>query len=645
MIIHHNLMSMLATNQLNINTKKQGSTMEKLSSGLRINRASDDAAGLSISEKMRGQIRGLSKAAENIQNGSSYVQVADGALGEVTDMLQRMRELAVQAANDVNTETDRGNINSEIQQLKKEVNRVFEETQFNDIKVWDTNIENKIQIGTEQKQAVTINSSSQTFKITDTNKGAVAYSGYTINVMGTDPADVSNYGITVSWTGYNGNNYSTSVIGWDKLSTSSVSFNIADYLDVINNPELEGISLVVSYTVTESATINDIAKALNGVNINAIPITSQSISNTKGTSDVSSSVSINYLAQLASGRLMDFYDTSFIEANISGGATSNVITPDYSTDPIDSSSLGFSFNMQNIGTVSANCSNVYYYSNDASDDAEGKWWSYTTIGTYKYKSIISYTPEVSGTGLNSILSCVSRNDGYSLTKDADSNGYIVLNFDLNSDSAYGYGGNSTNNVGTITLAINVSNNDTQEDLLNKIKANFNETSIVDVFAGSVSDGSPSSAYDYSYNASANTSLIDVPIYKAVHDVVIQAGANSNEQIHIVYDSLRTTSLGIGDTNVITRENASGAISEIDSGLAVVSQQRSTFGSYENHLQYAYSNSMNSAENIQASESRIRDLDISDEIVESFKYKILEQVNLAMVSQANMSTQKVLELLK
>ncbi len=644
MIIQHNLMSMFTSNKLKTNTKRQANVMEKLSSGLRINRASDDAAGLSISEKMKGQIRGLSRGAQNIQDGTSYVQVADGALDEVGNILQRMRELTIQAANDTYVKGDRESINIEFQELKKEIDNIFENTEFNNIKIWDTNTDNKVQIGTEQKQAVTMNSSYQSYKITDTNKGAACYSGYKINVIGTNPLDNGNYGITVDWTGYNGTNYSTSVISWDKLSTSNINFNISDYLDVTNNPELEGVSLGISYTVTETATIDDIAKALNGVVISAHPNTTESISNSSSSNDISLSLSTNYLAELASGRLMDVYDTNFIEPNFIS-PTSNVITPDYNASPIDSSGWTLSFNMQNIGTVTANCSNLYYYSNDTSDDVEGKWWKYSTNETNKYKVHISHSPSIDGTGLNSVLSCLSREDGYSITKDANANGNIVLNFNLTSDSPFEYGGNSSNNVGSMTVTISVGDDDTEADLLNKIKASFNENSEVDIFAGSKNDGSPYNSYVYSNYANAKTSIIDIPIYKAVHDVAIQAGANSYQQIHIVYDSLRTLNLGIADTNVITGENTSKAIGDIDNALVVVTNQRTLFGSYENRLQHAYSNNMNAAEKLQNSESKLRDLDISDAIVQLSKYNILEQTSLILSSQANISKQRVLELLK
>ena len=132
MVVQHNLQAMNANRMLNITTGSQSKSAEKLSSGYRINRAADDAAGLSISEKMRKQIRGLDQASTNAEDGVSAVQTAEGALTEVHSMLQRMNELAVQASNGPNSKTDRDAIQSEIEQLTTEIDRVAETTKFNE---------------------------------------------------------------------------------------------------------------------------------------------------------------------------------------------------------------------------------------------------------------------------------------------------------------------------------------------------------------------------------------------------------------------------------------------------------------------------------------------------------------------------------
>ena len=131
MIINHNMAAMNTHRQLGSNNAAAASNIEKLSSGLKINKAGDDAAGLAISEKMRGQIRGLDMAAKNSQDGISLIQTAEGSLNETHDILQRMRELAVQAGNDTNTDTDRGEIQKELNSLTSEINRIGNTTEFN----------------------------------------------------------------------------------------------------------------------------------------------------------------------------------------------------------------------------------------------------------------------------------------------------------------------------------------------------------------------------------------------------------------------------------------------------------------------------------------------------------------------------------
>lgn len=139
MIINHNMNALNAHRNMNVNNNNAGKSMEKLSSGLRINRAGDDAAGLAISEKMRGQIRGLEQSSRNAADGISMIQTAEGALNETTNILQRMRELAVQAGNDTNTTSDREEIQKEIDALTEEIDRIANNTEFNTQKLLNGN--------------------------------------------------------------------------------------------------------------------------------------------------------------------------------------------------------------------------------------------------------------------------------------------------------------------------------------------------------------------------------------------------------------------------------------------------------------------------------------------------------------------------
>lgn len=157
MVVQHNLTAMNANRQLGVTSGAQAKSAEKLSSGYKINRAGDDAAGLKISEKMRSQIRGLNKASDNAQDGISLIQTAEGALNESHSILQRMNELAVQGANDTNQSIDRDAINQELDALTEELNRISETTQFNKQNLLDGNFKDKnLQVGANAKQKIAI---------------------------------------------------------------------------------------------------------------------------------------------------------------------------------------------------------------------------------------------------------------------------------------------------------------------------------------------------------------------------------------------------------------------------------------------------------------------------------------------------------
>jgi len=169
MIINHNLNAMNAHRNMGINTGNSAKAMEKLSSGLRINRAGDDAAGLSISEKMRGQIRGLNQASRNSQDGISLIQTAEGALNEAHSITQRMRELAVQASNDTNVSVDRTAIGQEVKQLGLELERIKDNTQFNEQNLLNGTAGSsgkvQIQVGANTTQAMELDLTTKGIKL------------------------------------------------------------------------------------------------------------------------------------------------------------------------------------------------------------------------------------------------------------------------------------------------------------------------------------------------------------------------------------------------------------------------------------------------------------------------------------------------
>jgi flagellin len=188
MIINHNLNAMNAHRQMGINIGQTGKATEKLSSGLRINRAGDDAAGLAISEKMRAQVRGLNQASRNAQDGISLIQTAEGALTESHSILQRMRELAVQSANDTNVAVDRSEIQKEIDQLSQELTRISDTTEFNTQKLLEGSFEGKFHIGANAGQDITLKIENMGAE----KLGVAGIIGDKVDVEGVDGVGVKN---------------------------------------------------------------------------------------------------------------------------------------------------------------------------------------------------------------------------------------------------------------------------------------------------------------------------------------------------------------------------------------------------------------------------------------------------------------------
>ena len=185
MRINNNMMAANSHRSLGINAAGMGKSTEKLSSGLRINRAGDDAAGLAISEKMRGQIRGLNMASKNAQDGISLIQTAEGALDEVHAMLQRMRELAVQASNDTNVDVDRTALDNEVQQLIEEIDAITTRSEFNTKKLLDGSFsDQRFHIGANIGQGITVGIS------------AMNSTGLSINGLGITTQALANAAIT-----------------------------------------------------------------------------------------------------------------------------------------------------------------------------------------------------------------------------------------------------------------------------------------------------------------------------------------------------------------------------------------------------------------------------------------------------------------
>lgn len=410
MRINHNISAMNTHRMMGVNQGETSKSLEKLSSGLRINRAGDDAAGLAISEKMRGQIRGLGQASRNSQDGISLIQTAEGALNETQSILQRVRELAVQSGNDTNTAQDRTNIQSEVGQLGQEIDRIATTTEFN------------------------------TKKLLNGTMGAA------VN------ASVANVNTNTS------------------LAAATITTTVLSTLADANNNSL---GIISGDTVTVSYSINGNFKT--------------------ATQTVTAVTVISSLAPAAA----DF--------SISAGAAAGSLA-------VTASTAGFA------GAV---------------------------------------------TGLTITV------------KDA------------------------TGNVKTAAT---------------NALSGFSQTTQA---ANAQTDGS----------------------------ATFQIGANANQTLRLSISQMDSSALGVANLQVGTQSQASSAVKAVDTALQLVSSQRANLGAIQNRLEHTISNLDTSNENLQASESRIRDVDMAKEMMQFTKSNILTQASQAMLAQANQQPQGVLSLLR
>lgn len=675
MIINHNILAMNANRQLNKTSSASRKTTEKLSSGYRINRAADDAAGLSISEKMRAQIRGLDRGAANLQDGINYVQVADGALNEVHSILHRINQLSVQSANGTNTDTDRFALNEEVEELKKELDHIFTSTTFNDIQVWsEDSITNAPFVsGTTEVQALKITTPSmQKIIINNDNYDKIASGSYKILA--------DQQGVALTWTDFAGQNHTTSSISWTDLEANNYSFQIADYFDPADTSLLDGngdpvLDFKISFSVAEKATVDHMITALNNTTMSCspnAPYTSrfEDASNSNvSTPGVSSGVTLNYSAFYASRANADSskgetgYDfeqsiDSFVEplpvtAN-GGNMESGPSITDVTTASNSSDTWTFKFYMEGIGEITATSNKVKYHSNDTSADTKDLWWYYHTYSDgRKTKLTKSITSDQKGDGtLGSVMDCLtgdraSGTPGLLYSEGlSDSGGRITLSFSLTPTNSYSYGdGKTSNSIGSLNLYIDVTKSDTEQTVLDKINNALNDSTILDFYATNNGSGS----YANVHSSSAKKSMAPQDVYSNAFtygnvDIVIHNGPNENQTIPITYKCLRVGALGLENTNLLTAESSNDAIGAVYDALAIVNEQRSLFGAYQNRMEYSLAVNKNTSENTSAAESRIRDLDMADAIVEHSRESILMQSAQAMLAQANKDPQGVLNLL-
>lgn len=521
MRINNNIMALNTHRQLSINNSNTQKSLEKLSSGYRINRAGDDAAGLAISEKMRAQIRGLNMASKNAQDGISLIQTAEGALTETHAILQRMRELATQSANDTNIEVDRGEIQKEVDQLASEITRIANNTEFNTQKLLNGGIQDiKFHIGANEGQNISL--------------GINAMDAYSLGVA----ADNAVKEATIE---------------------ADSSIDSVTFANTTGSKVVDGAEITFAYSAEEakaavleggdvSSIFNTNLSGLDKITLNGQEVTLTNVSNLDGSS---TSFDIDALVTALQSDIDAVYNGSAYDGvTFTVGNNGNALT-------ITSSNTGASAQV----AIDANAaSETLGLTADDSTDI-------TVAGTDAAKVIT-----------------VSDDNGYS--KD----------FDIPSETAATFTTGSDEDFGGIT--INLADGKT---LANLIAANDKLTIAV---TGDVAQAA-------------------------------EIGANGEVIIEAVAPK------GI---DVSSQVAADKAITVINNAIEKVSTERSKLGAMQNRLEHTIKNLDTSAENLQAAESRIRDVDMAKEMMEFTKQNILQQAATAMLAQANMAPQTVLKLL-
>ena len=280
MVVQHNISAMNANRMLNISTSAQAKSTEKLSSGYRINRAADDAAGLSISEKMRSQIRGLNKASDNAQDGISLIQTAEGALNESHSILQRMRELSVQASNGTETDDDREAVQNEIEQLQEELTRISETTEFNTMKLLDGSLAGPKGVSTSGN--TTIGAQVANLKAA---KGTVAGAdASTLAVWDKEIINIDGADIEVNWATLSEEDKSALKIDWTNNTSDTAARKAAEIMEKKINEAIDESGLGVEHISIKATDAKNFSITSGSVGVDSKITTDFANSNSGATS-------------------------------------------------------------------------------------------------------------------------------------------------------------------------------------------------------------------------------------------------------------------------------------------------------------------------------------------------------------------------
>lgn len=602
MIINHNMASLNTYRQLSTNNSNSARSLEKLSSGLRINKAGDDAAGLALSEKMRGQIRGLDQAARNSQDGISMIQTAEGSLSETHSILQRMRELAVQGSNDTLTDDDRAEIQKEASQLVEEIDKIGNTTEFNTKKLLNGSVGQSL-------------ASNNTYDLANGDYNAVKA------VSATTDTETGAYNAAFTTVATKGTQASTGAFAsgslaagqWMKINDVQIDLSAADTKSTI----IGKINALSDQTgVTASVGANGGVSFTNtdyGNTTMKLQGSAAAVATALGNSQVSAAGTTTAVGVDA-------------VATIQGAAATTLSGNRVTLNANGVEANGLTVELQGYDTAAKMTATALNSEAAVVTLLTGANETLTINGTLIFDQAGGSAIASTRAALINAVNSQSGNTG--VTAALDTNGAIEFSSVAKGDAA----------AMTITMT---------NTLDNQFKTG---TTTVALAAGVANLGSDGLANNDSATITVNSN----------NTLSLHVGANADQTMAVDISDMRASAIGTSVANessldsisdlksksaLTSKQGSEDAIKILDEAIKNVSAERSKLGAFTNRLEHTITNLGTSSENLTAAESRVRDVDMAKEMMQFQKNNILSQAAQAMLAQANQAPQGVLQLLR
>ena len=663
MVVQHNLRAMNSNRMLGITQSVQTKSAEKLASGYKINRAADDAAGLAISEKMRKQIRGLSQASLNAEDGISSVQTAEGALTEVHDMLQRMNELANKAANGTQSEDDRQYIQDEISQLTTEIDRVAETTKFNEIYLLKgkDNTTGSDLTGNLETMNVGVHDAGLAGVLEKNNDGTYKFTSKSLNDGDTVAIGGKEY--TIGSTGKG------SVLDPDTLNTNTDGYKVLSTTNFDTKVLSAGDSITFdgeTYTAVDKIAVDDLIWAANDqFKVGNITFTVGStagdpavVNEAAGTGTIGADNVKAYIEQaLADGKQVTGIKYTAANAGTAGAALANKAQSGQATQIVSALEKG---EVSIARTDAKQAIELVAAAKNASLNGAGapafKAGDSVTINGVKTIATAA-TPQSAKDTYDAINALVNGNT-VTVGASTDAKTYTIVDDDNDVDEASYkvtkdmilskiYDGETVaiNGGGAKTVIGDIGSTNDDENIITKKMA---YAKMADELKTASSIGADEEAKvenngDGTFKITAGTVSVQKALNFSLH---VGSDADMTNKISVDLNAMNSAGLGIKNINVkdATGTAATYAIDAIEDAIKKVSSQRSALGAVQNRLEHTINNLGNIVENTTSAESQIRDTDMATEMVKFSNNNILAQAGQSMLAQANQSNQGVLSIL-